>query len=83
MASRWIRSGMRTREEMIPLVKQYDKILDQGIEEKFCQFTQMRPREFWAIMDKWYNRKLFRQDRDGVWHEKFEVGVGLLKKDKK
>jgi len=79
MASRWIRAGLKTREEMIPLVKKYDKNLDQGIVDKFCDFTRMSPREFWRIIDKWYNPELFEQDRDGVWHEKFEVGVGLIK----
>lgn len=80
MASRWIRAGLKTREEMIPFVKQYDRNLDQGIVDKFCDFTGMGSREFWKTMDKWYNRDFFDQDKDGVWHEKFEVGVGLLKK---
>ena len=79
IGSRAIRAGISTRNEMIPLVKQYDKILDQGIVEKFCDFIQMKPREFWKTMDKWYNKKLFYQDKDSVWHEKFEVGVGLKK----
>jgi N-acetyl sugar amidotransferase len=79
IASRWIRAGLKTREEMIPLVKQYDKNLDQGIVENFCEFVRMSPREFWEIMDKWYNPELFFEDQDGVWHEKFEVGVGLIK----
>lgn len=81
MASRWIRAGMATREEMIPYVKKHDKLLDQGIVDNFCEFTKMEPREFWRIMDKWYNKDLFYQDRDGVWHEKFEVGIGLIKQD--
>jgi len=81
MASRWIRAGLKTREEMIPLVKQYDRNLDQGIVDKFCEFTRMSPREFWLTMDKWYNREFFEQDRDGIWHEKFEVGVGLVRQD--
>lgn len=38
----------------------------------------MSVREFWSTMDKWYNTELFYQDRDGVWHEKFEVGVGIF-----
>ncbi|MCX5715308.1 MAG: N-acetyl sugar amidotransferase [Candidatus Omnitrophica bacterium] len=80
MASRWIRVGLKTRDEMIPYVKQYDKNLDQGIVDTFRSFTGMPVREFWQVMDKWYNRELFEQDRDGVWHEKFEVGVGLMKK---
>jgi N-acetyl sugar amidotransferase len=81
MASRWIRAGLKTREEMIPLVKQYDKNLDQGIVDRFCEFTRLSVREFRQIMDNWYNRELFEQDSDGVWHEKFEVGVGLMKEN--
>lgn len=78
MASRWIRAGLKTRDEMIPIVKQYDKVLDDGIVDKFCAFVQMTPREFWKTMDKWYNPELFWQDFDGVWHEKFEVGRGTF-----
>ena len=77
MASRWIRSGIKTREEMIPFVKKLDQKLDQGIIDKFLEFTGTTIKEFWTIMDKWYNPDLFEQDNDGVWHEKFEVGVGL------
>lgn len=78
MASRWIRAGIKTREEMIPLVKEYDNKLDQGIVDNFCDFIGMKQREFWRTMDKWYNKELFSQDRDGVWHERFEVGVGVV-----
>lgn len=79
MACRWIRAGLATRDEMIPLVEKHDKNLDQGIVDAFCEFTAMRPREFWQIMDKWYNPELFWQDSDGVWHEKFDIGLGLKK----
>ncbi len=74
IASRWIRSGLKTRDEMIPVVEEYDKKLDQGIIEKFCTFTGMTTQEFWKIMDKWYNLELFEQDIDGIWHEKFKIG---------
>ncbi|MDP3791587.1 MAG: N-acetyl sugar amidotransferase [Candidatus Omnitrophota bacterium] len=77
MASRWIRAGIATRKEMIPYVKKHDKILDQGIVDAFLNFTGMKPVEFWRILDKWYNPKLFRQDQWGLWHEKFEVGKGI------
>jgi hypothetical protein len=30
-------------------------------------------------MDKWYNLELFDQDQWGIWHEKFEVGIGIVK----
>jgi N-acetyl sugar amidotransferase len=79
IGSRLIRAGLSTRKKMIPLVKKYDKILDQGIVDSFCDFIQMRPREFWKTMDKWYNKKLFVQGKDGVWKEKFEVGIGIVK----
>jgi len=79
MASRWIRYNMKSREEMIPFVKDNDKNLDQGTINKFCEFTKMTTKEFWNVMDRWYNPELFEQDKDGVWHEKFEVGVGLNK----
>jgi N-acetyl sugar amidotransferase len=79
MASRWIRYGMKTRDEMIPFVEKHDGELDQGVLDKFCEFTGISTREFWRIMDKWYNREFFEQDKDGVWHPKFKVGVGLIK----
>lgn len=78
-ASRWIRYGLKTREEMIPIIEEVDKKLDQGMVEKFCEFVRISKSEFWKIIDKWYNRELFEQDRDGVWHSKFKVGVGIIK----
>jgi len=75
MASRWIRYGMRTREEMIPVVQQEDGKLDQEIVNRFCSFTKISPKEFWKILDKWYNKDYFTKDSDGVWKPKFRVGV--------
>ena len=78
-ASRWIRYGIKTRDEMIPIVEEIDKRLDQGIVDKFCEFIKISPREFWRIMDRWYNREFFEQDKYGVWHPKFKVGTGLIR----
>ncbi len=78
-ASRWIRYGLKTRDEMIPIVEEIDGKLDQGIVDKFCEFTKMSHAEFWKIMDKWYNKELFDRDKDGVWHSKFKVGKDLIK----
>ena len=61
------------------IVEEYDKKLDQGVQDKFCEFIGMYTREFWKVMDKWYNKEFFYQDKDGVWHEKFKIGVGLIK----
>ena len=79
MASRWIRAGLKTRKEMLPLVEEKDGLLDQGIVDSFLNFTGMKAKEFYAIMDKWYNKDLFEQDEWGVWKPKFKVGEGLIK----
>jgi hypothetical protein len=79
IGSKWIRYGMKTREEMIPIIEERDGKLDQDVIEKFCEFTDLSIVEFWKIMDKWYNRDLFEQDSDGIWHPKFKVGTGLIK----
>jgi N-acetyl sugar amidotransferase len=78
VASRWIRYEMKTRNEMIPIIEEKDGKLDQDVIEKFCKFTDMSAKEFWGIMDKWYNKELFDKDQDGIWHPKFKVGIGLL-----
>ena len=78
-ACRWIRYGLKTREEMIPFVEKHDPVLDQGIVDKFCEFTRMSYSDFWHTVDKWYNPKLFDKDNDGIWHPKFKVGKGLVK----
>ena len=73
-ASRWIRYGIKTRDEMIPIVEERDKKLDQIIIDKFCEFTRISHTEFWEMMNKWYNPDLFERDNHGRWHPKFKVG---------
>ena len=46
-ASRLIRYGIKTRDEMIPIVEEKDGKLDQGIVEKFCEFTRISKKEFY------------------------------------
>ena len=79
VASRWIRYGMKSREEMISFVEKHDWQLDQGVVDRFCEFIGVSVTDFWKTMDKWYNTDLFQQDKDGVWHPKFKVGIGLVK----
>jgi N-acetyl sugar amidotransferase len=77
MASRWIRYGMKTRDEMIPLVEENDGQLDQGTLKKFCEFIDISVPQFWKIIDKWYNPDLFEKTRDELWKPKFKVGKGI------
>ena len=37
---------------------------------EFCQFLGYRESEFWAIIDKFYNRDLFEKDFTGKWQLK-------------
>jgi hypothetical protein len=83
MASRWIRAGMITREQAIPLVKKYDKHLDQRVLDDYCNFVGMTYKEFWDITDKWYNTDLFYKDRWGLWREKFDISEASTKKNEK
>ena len=59
VASRFIRYGMITREEAIELVKKHDHDLDSLCVRDFCGFLGYTEREFWDIVDSFYNPELF------------------------
>jgi len=65
----WIRNGYITREEGIRNVKENDHKLDPKALDDFLKFTGYTDREFWAIVDKFYNRKIF-ESVDGEWRLK-------------
>ena len=71
--ARYIRYGMMTREEAIPIVKQRDGELDPRSVREFCEFLGYRESEFWAIIDKFYNRDLFEKDFTGKWQLKTPI----------
>ena len=58
-AARYIRYGMLTRDEAVELVKKHDHDLDKFAIRDFCQFLGYSEREFWDIIDKFYNTDLF------------------------
>jgi N-acetyl sugar amidotransferase len=66
VASNWIRSGRMTREEGIKFVKEHDHKLDQKALADFLNFTGYTDREFWDIVDGFYNRDIFVKT-DGEW----------------
>lgn len=66
-ASKFIRYGMISRQEGIELVKQHDHKLDPKALKDFIDFTGYSQREFWEIVDKFYNRDIFEKDRNGEW----------------
>jgi N-acetyl sugar amidotransferase len=72
IASRWIRKGKITREEATRLVMEHDHKLDQRAMEDFITFIGYKPREFWDIVEKFWNRELF-ENVDGLWRLKGPV----------
>lgn len=65
--SRFIRYGEMTREEGMEIVKKRDHNLDQKCIDDFCNFLGYTGREFWDIVDKFYNREIFYKDKYGKW----------------
>ncbi len=65
--ARFIRYGLLTREEAIRIVKERDHALDPRSVDDFCAFCGYTRTEFWAIVDKLYNRDLFDKDTMGRW----------------
>lgn len=71
IACRWIREGKVTREEAIVLVKNHDHILDQNVLDDFLAFTGYSIREFWDIVERFWNRDIFEKV-NGIWKKKPE-----------
>lgn len=66
-ASRFVRYGLITREEAIELVKKHDHELDPFAVRDFCDFCGYSEREFWTIVERFYNKELFEKDIFGRW----------------
>jgi hypothetical protein len=71
IASRWIREGRISRAEGLKLAQEHDPVLDQKVLDDFLQVTGYSVREFYNIIDKFYNKDLFEQI-NGVWTPKFK-----------
>jgi len=69
IASRWIRSNKITREEGIKLVMKYDHRLDKRAMEDFITFMGYKPRQFWEVVEKFWNQEIFEKV-DDVWRLK-------------
>ncbi len=65
--ARYIRYGLMSREEAVEIIRERDGALDPLCVRDFCEFCGYSESEFWAIMDKFYNRDLFRKDEYGRW----------------
>ena len=66
IASRRIREGNLTEEEVRKLIRQYDPKLDQRALHDFLDLTEYTSREFWDIVERFWNRDIFEKT-DGAW----------------
>ncbi len=76
-AAKFIRYGLITREKGIRLVKKHDHDLDPKVVNDFINFLGYSAKEFWAIVDKHYNRDLFKKDANGEWRLKDPIYKSL------
>jgi len=72
-ASRFVRYGLITRDEAVELIKKHDNNLDDKSIQDFVEFTGYTMKEFWSIVDKFYNRDLFIKDEYGQWKLKHPI----------
>ena len=69
IACRWIRKNKITREEGIKLVMHNDHLLDQRSLEDFNKFLGYTAKDFWEIVEKFWNKEIFKKV-DGIWRLK-------------
>lgn len=72
IASLWVRRGYMTRDEGFRLIRERDHKLDQRSLDDFLSFCGYTAKQFWDIVEKFWNRDLF-QKADGIWRLKEEV----------
>ena len=72
-ASRFIRYGLLTRDEAVELVKKHDFNLDPLAVSDFIEFAGYSEKEFWEIVDSFYNQNIFRKNEFGEWFLKEPV----------
>ena len=66
-AARYVRYGLLTREEAIRLVKNQDHSLDPKSVEDFIKFADYSESDFWKVIDRFYNKEIFKKNRYGAW----------------
>ncbi len=70
IASRRVREGLLSLAEAKKLIMEHDHKLDQRAMEDFIKFCGYTPKEFWDIVERFWNRDLFEKVND-VWKPKF------------
>lgn len=72
-----IRFGRMSREEGINLVNKFDGKCPQNVIETFCKYIEIDVLQFWEVVDKFVDFKLFEKKGIGVYQKRFKVGKGI------
>lgn len=72
IVSRRIREGLLNLNEAKKLIMEHDSKLDQRAMEDFICFLGYSPKQFWDIVDKFWNHDIFDKF-DGVWQLKGSI----------
>ena len=65
--ARYIRYGLMDRETAKQIIRERDGALDPLCVQDFCTFCGYSEAEFWAVIDRFYNKDLFEKDVYGRW----------------
>jgi len=81
IASRRVREGRLSLSEAKRLIMEHDHKLDQWAMEDFINFLGYTPKQFWDIVEKFWNRDIF-EEVDGAWKLKNPVYKDLIESQK-
>ncbi|MDA7433307.1 N-acetyl sugar amidotransferase [Synechococcus sp. AH-601-N10] len=77
-ANEEIRLGRLSRQDAIPLVKQYDGKCSLGYFKRFAKYLDISYEEFWDIIDQFVDKNLFTRISIDEYVPMFEIGEGVI-----
>ena len=69
IASRRVREGLLSLSEAKKIINEKDHIIDQRALEDYCSTLEYSKKEFWDIVEKFWNPDLFEKI-NGIWSKK-------------
>ncbi|OON86190.1 LPS biosynthesis protein [Oribacterium sp. C9] len=72
-----IREGRLSRDDAIWYVNEYDGKCGEQYIEKACKYMDITQDEFYQVLDKYVNKKLFKKN-NGKWERLFEIGKDFI-----
>lgn len=77
IASRRVREGNLSLDQAKKFIMEYDHKLDQKAMDDFISFLGYTPKQFWDIVEGFWNREIFEK-ADGIWQMKNPVYKDLI-----